>query len=317
MVAVGTLDLASVTDALIAALATAIDAAPLWTVNGGPVTKFTITPSGQAPDVARAEGDTQLSLSLVHLAPNASYRNQTLRGPSGIIVPPAPMALTLTYALTAFAGKDYVHEQQAMSVALAWIAATPIQRFTVAATPPHLIECTLTIEPVSLDEMARLWQALSGAMRLTALLKVGVVFLGADPAPLVPSPRPTRMGLAVAPAELAAGTTGPRLLAITEPIGVTATGPMPEGRLVAGDSAVVAGLGLDGPERLFLSPQDDSADFDVTGWASNRRAHSLRLTLPAAAGLPPVGTPPPGIYRLRIGAAPRMGIAIPVEIAAP
>ncbi len=309
MVAVGTLDLASVTDALVAALENEVDVSPLWTVNGGPVTKFTINVSGMAPDVARGDGDTQLSIALIHLVPNASHRNRTQRGPDGIVAQIVPIALTLTYALTAFSGRDYVREQQALSLALAWIAANPIQRFTVAAVPPHQIECTLTIETASLDEIARLWQSLSGALRLTALLKVGVVFLGPDPAQLVPAAAPTRMGLLVTPADLQAGA--PALLAITEPVTI-ATGAMPEGPLAPGDTAVVAGLGLDGPEQLFLSPADDSADFDVTSWAGHRRSNSLRLTLPAAAGVPPAGAPAPGLYRLRIGTAPQLGLAIEI-----
>jgi hypothetical protein len=314
--AVGTLDLASVTDALVAALTNAIDTAPLWTVNGGPVTKFTITVSGQSPDVARGEGNTQLAFALVHLTPNASYRNRTVRGPDGLSVMLEPMALTLTYVLVAFAGKDYVSEQQAMSVALAWIAANPIQRLTVAATPAHTIDCTMTLESASLDEIARLWQSLSGALRLTAVVRVGVVFVGADPAPVTASPNPSRIGLVVAPADAMAGS-GARLLAVSEPLTMTAGAIVNEAPLAPGDVAVVAGLALDGPERLFLSPVDDSASFDVTAWATNRRANTLRLTLPAVGGTAPAGTPPPGVYRLRIGTAPLTGASIPFVVGAP
>jgi Pvc16 N-terminal domain len=280
------------------------------------VAKFTITVSGQAPDVARAEGDTQLALALVHVVPNATYRNRVARGPGGHDVVLAPMALTLTYALVAFSGKDYVSEQQAMSIALAWIAANPIQRLTVAATPAHVIDCTMTLESATLDEVARLWQSLSGAMRLTAVVRIGIVFVGADPAPVVPSPVPTKLGLLVSPAEPPfAG--GPRLLAISEPLTMTVGAVVNEAPLAPGEAAVVAGLGLDGPERLFLSPVDDSASFDVTAWVSNRRANTLRLTLPAAVGAPPAGAPAPGVYRLRLGAAPLTGASIPLVIGAP
>lgn len=313
--AAATLDLSSITDALISALNTAIGAAPLWTVNGGPVAKFTITVSGQSPDVARDEGDCQLSLALVHLSPNASWRNQTFRGPGGTVSPVAPMALTLTYALAAFAGKDNVHEQQAMSVALAWIAANPIQRFTVAATPAHQIECTLGIESVTLDELARLWQSLGGAMRLTSLLRVSVIFLGVDPTIPAPSPKPTKMGMLVAPTNHVG--EGPMLLAVSEPISLIVAGSPTEAPLRPGETALVAGVGLDGPEKLFLSPQDDSSSIDVTGWASNRRANTLHLTLPGAVGVPPAGAPAAGIWRLRLAAAPLSGVSIPLEVGAP
>jgi Pvc16 N-terminal domain len=309
---VGTLDLAGVTDALIAALRTAIGASPLWKVNGGPIKEFVIEVTGQAPDVARDIGGCQLSLALIHVAHDAANRNRSIRGPTGITVPTQPMALTLTYALAAFSGKNYVEEQQAMSVALAWIAAHPIQHFTAVAVPAHAIECTLTIESASLDEIARLWQSFTGAMRLTALLRVGVVFLGADPAPVQPVDPPDRMGLSVAPT--GALDVSPQLLGISGPV-VIATGKAIGTPLVPGATAIIAGLGLKESDRLFLSPPDDGP-IDVTAWATFQPPYMLHLTLPAGPpGAPPISSPQPGIYRLRVGT--KTGPWIPLEIKEP
>lgn len=303
-----TLDLAGVTDALVAALEAEVENSVLWVVNGGPIAQFVINVSGMAPDLARGDGDTQLSVALIHVMPNPAYRNRSLRGPDGLVVHPAPIALDLTYALTAFSGRDYVREQQALSLALAWVAAHPIQRFASVSVPPQPIECSLTIETASLDEIARLWQSLSGALRLTALLRVGVVFLGAEPAPVEPAKSPTRMGLVVTPADLKAAA--PLLLAISEPVTI-ATGGEPEAPLRPGETALVAGLGLAAMEKLVLTPAGGGADIDVTGWASGISASSLKLNVPL------VGAPPPGSYLLRIELPPQSGPAIPVEIGAP
>lgn len=310
--AVGTLDLASVTDALVAALQLAVDSSPLWGPTPPQVPAIEIEVTGESPDVARAKGDCQLSLSLVHVAPNANYRNRSMPGPGGIVTPPQPMALNLTYVLVAFAGNSYVQEQQAMSTALAWISSHPIQRLTVTAVPAHMIECTLTIESATLDEIARLWQSLTGAMRLTALLRVSVVFLGSDPAPGPPADPPTRLGMLVSPASRL--DASPQLLAVAGPILIGEDDPaVPNTQLSPGEVGVVSAIGLLGSELLFLSPLDDSASFDVSAWVTHRGPNTLHLKLPAA-GMPPAGTPAAGTYRLRIGSP--TGASVALEIGA-
>jgi Pvc16 N-terminal domain len=307
-----TLDLASVTDALVGELSDAFDNSPLWTANGGTQPKFTLKVNGMPFDLARKETDSQLNLALIHAGLNPSYRNLTQRGAGGVEQPLLPAALTLTYAVSAFSGKDYVREQQAMGIALAWILGNPIQRLTVAGAPPRQVECSMTLETTSLEEMSRMWQALSGAMRLTALIKVSVVFLGPDPVVPAPQGPPDKLGLAV-------GSTGalmasPQLLVATEPV-LVADGK-PRSPWQPGQTIVVAGLGLDGAELLFLSPEDDSSVVNVTTWVRDRRSNSLHLRLPTGAGVPPAGPPPAGWYRLRIGLAPHTGASIPVEIGA-
>lgn len=310
--ATATLDLASVTDALVAELTAAFDNSPLWTVNGGTQAKFTIQINGMPFDLARKETDSQLNLSLIHVGPNASYRNLTQRSSSGVEVPLVPAALTLTYALSAFSGKDYLREQQAMGIALAWVLGNPIQMLTVAGSPPRLVEYSLTLETASLEEMSRIWQAISGALRLTALLKVGVVFLGPDPAVPNPQEPPNLMGMGVGPADNV--RAAPLLLVATEPVDVL--DPKPETPWQPGQTILVAGRGLDGPEKLFLSPEDDSTVVDVTTWVTARRSNSIHMLLPIGAGAPPAGPPAPGRYRLRIGAAAHTGASIPLEIGA-
>jgi hypothetical protein len=312
MVNTATIDLSSVTDALIVGLNKAITDAPLWVANGGPTAPFTIAVSGIPFDLARGEGGAQLSLALIHVGPSATYRTQMQRGPTGLTAALAPAALTLTYAVSAFAAKDYVQEQQAMGIALSWILANPIQRLTIAAIPPRQVEYTMTLEPAGIDEIARIWQSVTGALRLTVLVRVGVVFLGPDPAAVVPQPKPDQVGMLVTPADLSAGP--PALLTASEAVAV-ANG-LSLAPLAPGQTTIVAGLGLGGTDKLFLSPADDSVSFDVTAWVGPRVANTLHLTLPAAAGVPPAGTPAPGLYRLRIGTAAFTAPSIPLEIGA-
>lgn len=309
MTAAGILDLSIVTDALVDGITNAVQVSPLWTVNGGTTAKFNIAVTGMAFDIAREEGEVQLSLSLIHVGPNIAMRNMTRRGPDGISVLNSPSALTLTYALSSFAAKSYTHEQQAMSIALAWLLAHPYLRFT-AGNPAHAVECTVTLTPANVDEISRLWQSLSGAMRLTSLFNVGVVFVGPDEPKGVPAPKPTQMGVLVGPTDPA--DAGTRLVAAASPSLISSGAALVA--LAPGKTAIVAGYGLNGPERLFLSPDDDSASIDVTAWASQRTANTLHLTLPAVAGVPPAGAPASGRYRLRIGTAPLTGTPISLTV---
>lgn len=303
MTMVGIPDLSAVTDELIKGLKAAVTNSAIWATT----TRYTIMVSGMAFDLAREEGDVQVALSLVHVGPNPSLRNLTQRGASGLTTITSPTALTLTYALSAFGAQNYAHEQQAMSIALAWLLANPYLRFAVG-TPPRPIECAITLEAAGFEEIGRLWQSFGGPLRLTALFRVSALFLGPEPPTATPAPRPTQLGMLVGPAE----GTGPRLLfAMDRALIDSGASQPPPG---PGDVLLVGGLGLDGTDRLFLSPDDDGSSFDVTGWIDDRTANVMRVALPAASGAPPTGTPPAGHYRLRIGAA--TGPAIMLEIGA-
>src|SRR5438270_305430 len=127
---IGVLDLSIITDRLIAILRAAIDNSPLWTINGGTIPKFTIEVSGSMPGTVRdgGGGGCQVSLYLYHVSPDKHQRNSPAIGPP--LVRQRPFGLELSYLLTAFSQKDYVQEQQAMSIALRSMYDNPLVRAT-------------------------------------------------------------------------------------------------------------------------------------------------------------------------------------------
>ena len=92
-----------------------------------------------------------------------------------------PMALDLYYLMSAFSAGNYHWEQQAMSVALRIFHASPIIRSPAASPVPW--ELTLTMEHRSYDEMSRLWQATTSALRLSVIYRAAVVFIDPDTPP--------------------------------------------------------------------------------------------------------------------------------------
>ncbi len=296
-------DLSSVTDTLIALMSDAITHSPMWTVNGGVITKFAITPSGAFPDVLR-KGGCELSLTLAHVAPDPAWRNTPTAGPRAQLNAQQPLALDLTYLLSSFAGDDFHQEQQAMSIALSCFHARPIYK-----TPSE--EFSVGIEPATLDELSRLWQSITVPMRLSALLRVAVVFLQPrDPTP-VPAAPPRHADLVVAPA-LQTLDIAPQLfqaadrIDFTVPPGAAADGVLEQvsqALAIPGRPLFVGGQGLDQPTAadVYLSSLDGLTEWKVTGWRlAAPLADSFVLDLPAAIG-PPAGAAAPGTYRLSVG----------------
>ena len=96
-----------------------------------------------------------------------------------------PLSLNLSYLLTAWCDKDFTSEQRAMSIALQAIHSQPIVTQNIIAADlltrwlPNG-EFVISIEADTIEEMSRLWQAFTVPMRLSALIRVGVVFVAPD-----------------------------------------------------------------------------------------------------------------------------------------
>jgi hypothetical protein len=317
------LDLSSITDDLIDMLTSSMNSSPLWVDNGGTIPRFNISPSGAMPESVRnaSDGNCQLSLYLLHVSPDKFQRN----GQSGQTNRQLPLALDLYYLLTAFAGSDYHHEQQAMSIALRCLHERPIVKH------PNK-EYTLTLEVQSADDMARLWQALSTPLRLSTVYKASVIFM--TPSETIPpaGPPPRKIGLSVDPTQLPV-TGGARVFGVSStvaadvPPGAT---PSDVGLVAwgasasvarAGDNMVLTGAGLDLPEfsHVYLV-NPDATELEVSAWRTPPTAEpQVRLRLPAAVGAAPGATPTPGIYSLRVGSdapATVRSNAVPLSIAA-
>ena len=321
---IGLVDLSIVTDSLVRQLEKARDTSPIW--NGG-APPFTIDINGAAPESMRGDngGTCVLSVYLLHVTANSHMRNTPLRHhnapASPLTVPPIPfqpLGLDLYYLLTAWAGKNHVQEQQAMSVAIKWFHENPIIRKAVTIGSSVAEDFTVTLESRSMDDLGQLWQAVNVAPRLAAMYRVGVVFL-TPPATAPPAPPPRTVGLTV-------GQRAHLPLLLGSRNSVTFESPSgPQARQLspavaaAGESVTISGIALDEQtaERVFLV--ESGTELDVTAWrtpATNDDPATFVLTLPAAFGVPPANTPAPGVYQVRVGNAEYRSNTTPFSVAA-
>jgi hypothetical protein len=287
-----------------------------------------------SPDTARKhDGFCHLTLYLLHVGRDPYWRNTPVDGPRPQLNNAQPLSLNLSYLLTAWCDTDYASEQRAMSVALQAIHSQPIvtQKLIVKQALTQYLpsgEFTMSIEADTIEEMSRLWQAITAPIRLSALIRVGVVFIAPDVTPLPPPmPSPTVANVSVSPEPITnAATITPLLdagggiafqpvLPTAAPAQVVATiGPL---TVVGGGSLDVVGNELDQPAaaRVFLSVPGTATEWDVTTpWRQIVPPPGvtppglLNLVLPAsyanpASGLPapPAATPAPGLYNLTVG----------------
>jgi hypothetical protein len=324
-------DLSAITTELITMLQTAIAHSP--------IPPFNVTVSGSMPEtVRRHEEGCQLSLYLLHVGRDPYWRNSPRDGVRGLTNTQQALSLNLTYLLTAFAHKDFVAEQQAMSIALHCFHERPLFH--------NNEEFTISIEADTIDEMSRLWQAIVAPIRLSSVIKVGVVFISPTDPPPAAAPPPRRANVVVG-VNLQPGMV-PQLLNIAMPITYIVPPsqpnqppPPPEkvgvipGPVVVtgGDTIVVGGSGLDRPSaaEVYLGRPPGGPVWQVTNpWRpppplpAKISPNEIVLILPSAymapgatTPAPPAVMPPPGVYQLMVGgAAPLPATAIPIAIAA-
>lgn len=322
------IDLASITGTLIDMLRTAITNSPLWTVqvHGHTIQKFNIDVSGAMPAVVRDQTDCMLSLYLLHVSRDPYWRNTPPAGGAGRTNPAQPLSLNLSYLLTAYDNKNFWHEQQAMSIALNCFHENPIYR---SATE----EFTITVEADTIEEMSRLWQAITVPIRLSAVFRVAVVFLQPALPPPTASPPPTRASLSVG-ASLTDGTEPELYQVATQVTYLIPPGSTDASRIetrfaqpvtVGGDIVRVGGSGLAGPNAaaVYLSVPKTGPEWPITAWRGVAPLSSGEMVLafpPSYAPLPAAGTqltgtPPPGQYLLTVGAATPGIRSAPVPLA--
>jgi hypothetical protein len=331
-----TLDLSAVTDSLIGLVKSQWTTAPIWAELGGSLGGPTFTPNftGLAPDVARQQPGTQLSMYLYHVEPDNAqealfWQAQMLGTAAGEPTRFLPLALNLFYLLFAYSQTSYTEEQEAMSVALRIFHTNPIVRSEPGASPPW--ELTLTMEHRSYDELSRLWQATTAPLRMSLVYRAAVVFIDPDPMPS-PPPAATSLSVAAEPAQLPLGGPGgfPAVLgtfrdgSYTGPTGLAVPFSQSPATVAAGQTVWLMGsdLGVTGiSDQVYLLPPTGGEEADVTAWAvaADSSAAKFVLTLPPVVGTPPTATPAPGVYQLQAGgvspSAPRTG-SVPVSIAA-
>ncbi|MGO9164904.1 MAG: DUF4255 domain-containing protein [Streptosporangiaceae bacterium] len=313
-----TLDLSAVTDSLIGLVKSQWTTAPIWSEAGrmpaGPA--FTPSFTGLAPDAARQQPGTQLSMYLYHVEPDNArealfWQPQMLGTSTGQPAQFLPLALDLFYLLFAYSETSYAEEQEAMSAALRVFHANPIVRSDPRAAAPW--ELSLTVERRSYDELSRLWQATTVPLRMSLVYRAAVVFIDPEPMP-PPAPDPQRVVVGAFPAPLA-GQLSPAVLGTLRdgsyqpPTGPPVPFSQSPATVAAGQTAwlIGSGLGVTGvSDHVYLLPGASGTETDVTAWAvaADSTAARFVLTLPPAAGSPPAQSPAPGVYQLRAGSGP-------------
>ena len=180
-------DLSIITQLLIDKLNTAVLASPQWISQ-----HFLFEVSGLMPAVSRTQANTVLNLYLLHVGRDPFWRNTPVQGSLAQQNSTQPLSLNLSYLLTAYSENNWALEQLLMSIAFEYFHANPIYQTTT-------LEFTITIESDTIEEMSRLWQAITAPIRLSALFRVAIVFLGPPPPPITDSRLPVEVNLSVAP----------------------------------------------------------------------------------------------------------------------
>lgn len=175
-------DLSVVTDTLKGLIDAEWPDASLWT----PATPlFAVDVTGLSPDAVRQGQGAQLSLYLYHVeedkATESLFWSAQAQSAGGPPLRYQPLALDLYYLLSAYAEGNYIHEQQAMSIAMRVFHENPVVSGVGADGRPWQV--TVTLERRSYDELSRLWQATTSALRLSAVYRASVALLEPEQAP--------------------------------------------------------------------------------------------------------------------------------------
>lgn len=163
----------------------------------------------QAPDRARDSANTanQINLYLYQMLPNAAWRNQDLPrqlmpGETGM----PPLALELYYLMTAYGRNNDTSQpfsQQLMARAMnvlhdhAVLAPAEIRAAVAAALPESDLDrqverVRVTLQPMSVEDISKLWTAFQTQYRLSVAYQVTVVLIESTLPPKMPLPVLTR-----------------------------------------------------------------------------------------------------------------------------
>jgi hypothetical protein len=281
----------------------------------------------QPPDIARVDGVTanQVNLFLFRTATNAAWSNQPVpeRSRAGEDAPP-PLALTLSYMLTAY-GRDN-DAQRPFSHLLLGRAMSVLHDNPVLSPdalraslpeigwPTQFERVRLTLQPVSLDDLSKLWSGFQTQFRLSAVYEASVV--------LIESNRPVRAALPV----LLRGKQG---AGITTQPDMVPPGPFlvdvhPNAATV-GDIVSLRGIHLAGEAVAIRLSSDEQVDFAIpsdkglgagvhgTCVVAGPRGEAIASNTIALAIIPRIVSHLPMTARLRSGG----GIEVTLEVAPP
>ncbi len=206
--------------------------------------------------VRNGNGDNsrnQLNLFLYHAEPNTAWRNEDLplqvrTGETGR----PPLALNLYYILTAYGQDDselVAHVLLGTSMRILHdhpvLGRVEIRNALASSELDAQFErVRITPQPVSLDEVSKLWTGFQSEYRLSAAYQVSVVLIESLRSPRAPLPVLRRGAADQGPVAVAAPL--PTLLAITAFFDPSLTDQPPQGKPAAelGDVLVLSGTNL-------------------------------------------------------------------------
>jgi hypothetical protein len=250
------------------------------------------------PDKARGNNNAnQLNLFLYQVLPNAAWRNMNMPGqviPGETGSPPLP--LTLHYLLTAF-GRDndtvqpFSHQLlgKAMSVLYdhALLGPDEIRAATATSLPTSDLDrqverVRITLQPMSLEEISKLWTGLATQYRLSVSYEVSVALIESTQLSRTPPPVLTR-----GPADQGFPSHGNLLSPFPALEEVILPNKQPSALL--GDTLTLNGQNLDGTNLrvvfhhpLWASPQEIAP-------LAGGTATQLKVTVPNTPALWPAG----------------------------
>lgn len=251
-------------------------------------TTVTILP----PDKARGNASAnQLNLFLYQILPNAAWRNmnipsQVMPGETGT----PPLALTLHYLITAF-GKDndttlpYGHHLLGKTMSILYdhallgpdeIRAATSASFPLSDLDKQVERVRITLQPLSLEEISKLWSGLVTQYRLSVGYEVSVM--------LIDSTQPKKTPLPVLKRKvLSQGSLVPPLPTLTQ---IQFPNSQTAARL--GDTLTIAGSNLDGTNvaAVFNHPLW-SAPVQIP--APGGTATQVTVTIPSSPTIWPAG----------------------------
>lgn len=258
-----------------------------------------------APDRARDSASTanQLNLFLYQLLPNAAWRNQDLPrqlmpGETGM----APLALELYYLITAYGrnndtAQPFSHQLLARAMNVlhdhAVLAPGEIRSAVAAALPEsdldrQLERVRITLQPMSVEDISKLWTAFQTQYRLSVAYQVTVV--------LIESTLPTKTPLPVltrGPGDSGVAAQGD--LVPPFPTLRTATPPGQQTAVRLGDTITLAGHHLGGA-GLGVAFQHQHWDAPVeVAPAPGATDTTVAVVVPAAPA-----TWPAGLYTVQV-----------------
>ncbi len=229
----------------------------------------------QPPDLARTDAVTanQLNLFLYRAAVNPAWSNHPVPGrvAAGEEAPP-PLALTLSYLLTAYgrdndARRPFSHLLLGRAMGVLHdnpiLAAAPQPEAGLRRNTPPI---RLTLQPLSLDDISKLWSGFQTHYRLSVAYEASVV--------LIESTRPVR----TPPPALRLGLRSDAL-----PGGAMPLLERPHAAQAArsGEGVVLTGSGLLGDVTIRLTQGDRRWDLPAQ---ASPQGDQVQLTLPAQDG---------------------------------